>query len=128
MSTKSNSQNNSEALDHSAFKNPLTTGIFWTAASFWLLIVFVIFHPYFLYGNSSAIGWYDEIDLPIALQGLITKGAYQYSHEYAGGTYIDHAFSPFANLNLLSILVTAFDEWLAYAIYRIMWPLFGGWF
>lgn len=128
MSTKSNSQKNKELLDHNTFKNPLTTRIFWMVASFWLLIVLVIYHPYFLYGESSAIGWYDELDLPIALQGLITKGAYQYSQEFAGGTYIDQAFSPFANLNLLSILVAAFDEWLAYAIYKIMWPLFGGWF
>ena len=125
--TKNNTETNSVREPLSAL-NPPSLKIFFTAALLWLLSLLVIFHPYFWYGQASATGWYDELDLPMALQGIVSSGGTLFSPEFAGGTYVNHAFSPFANLSLLDLMIPLLGEWIAYAVFRIMWPLLGGWF
>ena len=84
--TKNNTEMNSVREPLSALNPSLK--IFLTAALLWLLALLVIFHPYFWYGQASATGWYDELDLPIALQGIVSSGGTLFSPEFAGGTYV----------------------------------------
>ena len=87
------------------------------------LFVLWVVHPYWLYGNSSAIGWFDEVDLPIFNFLILSKldtFSNIFVHELSGGSKIFDTFY-YSKLNyfFLTFLFKFFPEFLAISIYRI---------
>lgn len=91
-----------------------------------ILILLLIIHPYWLYGESSAIGWYDEIDLQIfnflILSEMSEKNIQdQFSYFLSGGTNIlETMYLTKINYFFVLNIVKFFPEYIAFSLYRFL--------
>jgi len=83
----------------------------------------IVFYPYWIFGDFSAVGWYDEYDLPIYL--LLLDSNNSFSNNIAGGALTSHAFPPSSSFNLPSLVLNIFDPVYGLAFMRIMYPTLG---
>ena len=99
-------------------KNPNTKFLLITASIFLIYCL----NPYWLFGESSSIGWYDEIDLVIPNYLLLSKQESldnNFFPEIAGGSQIINTFY-LSKLNYFFLykLLQIFPDYLSFLIYR----------
>lgn len=84
-------------------------------------LIIIACTPYFILGEKSAIGWHDEMDLPIS--SMLSKLALGmgFHREIAGGSYLEQNFSPINQyLNIYELLNLNFNSYVAAALFRII--------
>ena len=99
-------------------KNPNTKFLLITASIFLIYCL----NPYWLFGESSSIGWYDEVDLVIPNYLLLSKQESlnnNFYPEIAGGSKIINTFY-LSKLNYFFLyeLLQIFPDYLSFLIYR----------
>jgi len=112
-------------------KNPSTKFLLITASIFLIYCL----NPYWLFGESSSIGWYDEIDLVIPNYLLLSKQESlnnNFFPEISGGSKILNTFY-LSKLNYLFLykILQILPEYLSFLIYRsvsILLNFFGFYF
>uniref|UniRef100_UPI004047F178 hypothetical protein n=1 Tax=Polynucleobacter sp. TaxID=2029855 RepID=UPI004047F178 len=94
------------------------------------LLCILVFFPYWIFGEYSAIGWHDEYDLTIPWNIKLNqlKFGETFAHAFAGGTGVKQSTAWVEKISIIRILFEILPNWLSAAIYRIleMFLLFSG--
>lgn len=81
----------------------------------------ILLSPYYILREDSAVGWYDEMDLPIPSMLIHLKAGADYSTLVAGGSYLLTNFLPLNQLTSIYELISMlFPPWLSAAFFRLI--------